>query len=112
MFLGTFPKELFLLISALRRPSCTINEWNNEIMMTQLYKHHLYKFTPSSTPWYEFLLNWKEQKCNIIELFSALKYIYPEGINSKKENFVLGKHYYVVLDALILRHSTRIYQRY
>ncbi|CAB4408850.1 unnamed protein product [Rhizophagus irregularis] len=66
------------LINILRTPSCTVNEWDNEIMMTQLYKHHLYKFTPAITPWYEFLLNWKEYKCSIIELYSALENIYPE----------------------------------
>ncbi|CAB4375749.1 unnamed protein product [Rhizophagus irregularis] len=38
------------LVNILRTPSCTINEWNNEIMMTQLYKQHLYKFTPASIP--------------------------------------------------------------
>jgi hypothetical protein len=72
------------IISNLRTPFCTINEWSNEILMSQLYKHHLYKFTPASTPWYEFLLNWKEQKCNVIELFSALEYIYPEEYQFKE----------------------------
>jgi hypothetical protein len=46
--------------------------------MSQLYKHHLYKFTPASIPWYEFLLDWKERECNIIELFSALECIWGE----------------------------------
>ncbi len=72
------------MINILRTPSCTINEWNNETIMTQLYKHHLYKFTPANTPWYEFLLDWKEQKCNTIELYSALKHIYPEGYQFKE----------------------------
>ena len=75
-------------------------------MMTQLYKHHLYKFTPTRPPWYEFLLNWKKKKCNIIELYSA--YIYPEGYHLKKENFVLGKHYYVELGVLTLCHLTKM----
>jgi hypothetical protein len=72
------------LINILRTPSCTINEWNNKITMSQLYKHHLYKFTPASIPWYEFLLDWKERECNIIELFSALECIYPEGYQFKE----------------------------
>ncbi|POG59535.1 hypothetical protein GLOIN_2v1884984, partial [Rhizophagus irregularis DAOM 181602=DAOM 197198] len=75
------------LVNILRTPSCTINEWNNEIMMTQLYKQHLYKFTPASIPWYEFLLNWKEYKCNIIELYSALENIYPEEYQFKEREF-------------------------
>jgi hypothetical protein len=37
-------------INIFQTSSYTINEWNNEIMMTQLYKCHLYKFTPASTP--------------------------------------------------------------
>ena len=59
---GINHKKTQNLINSLRAPACTINEWNNEIMITQLYKHHLYKFTPANIAWYEFLLlNWKEQ---------------------------------------------------
>ncbi|GBC02272.1 hypothetical protein RclHR1_04530014 [Rhizophagus clarus] len=42
------------------------------------------EFTPANTPWYEFLLNWKEHNCNIIKLYSALKNIYPEEYQFKK----------------------------
>ncbi|GBB93181.1 hypothetical protein RclHR1_21260002 [Rhizophagus clarus] len=41
-------------------------------------------FTPTNTLWYEFLLNWKEHNCNIIELYSALKNIYPEEYQFKE----------------------------
>ncbi|CAB4491079.1 unnamed protein product [Rhizophagus irregularis] len=47
----------------------------------------LYSFTPASIPWYEFLLNWKEYKCNIIELYSALENIYPEKYQFKEREF-------------------------
>ncbi|GES91499.1 hypothetical protein GLOIN_2v1884984 [Rhizophagus clarus] len=81
---GINHKKTQNLINILQTPSCTVNEWNNEIMMTQLYKHHLYKFTPANTPWYEFLLNWKEHNCNIIELYSVLKNIYSEEYQFKE----------------------------
>lgn len=75
------------LINSLRTPSCTINEWNDKIMMLQLYKHHLHKFTIADVSWYEFLLNWKKEQCNIIELYSTLESIYPEGYQFKEREF-------------------------
>ena len=60
-------------------------------MITQLYRYHLYKFTPVNIAWYEFLLNWKEQQYNIIELYSILIHIYPKEYQFKEREFHVWK---------------------
>ncbi|CAG8848192.1 37426_t:CDS:2, partial [Gigaspora margarita] len=49
------------LISKLRMASCASDEWNNEILLEQIFRYHLKKRTKSDINWIEFIYNWKNQ---------------------------------------------------
>ncbi|CAG8755335.1 15571_t:CDS:2, partial [Acaulospora morrowiae] len=59
---------------------CQVTEWNDlEIMKKFFYKHLYQNIATTNLSWYQFFVNWKTQKSNIIELTNALKKIYPSN---------------------------------
>jgi hypothetical protein len=60
----------------LRIPQCASNEWRNFKLMNKLYEYHLHRQT-SNIKWYNLFVRWDQNECNIIELNSELKSLYP-----------------------------------
>ncbi|CAG8456095.1 11584_t:CDS:2, partial [Scutellospora calospora] len=56
------------LIQAAQIPCCTLNEWNNKEIMTNIYNYHLKRHIMVNINWYQFFCNWLEQPNIIIEL--------------------------------------------
>ncbi|RIB18915.1 hypothetical protein C2G38_2036515 [Gigaspora rosea] len=65
------------LIQAAQIPYCTLNEWNNKEIITNIYNYHLKCCIIANINWYQFFCNKFEQPNTIIELRSALQLIYP-----------------------------------
>ncbi|CAB4410648.1 unnamed protein product [Rhizophagus irregularis] len=59
-------------------PQCASHEWDNFNLMKKLYEYHLRRRT-SSIEWYNLFAKWNQNECNIIELTSELKLLYPQG---------------------------------
>ncbi|CAG8715018.1 6656_t:CDS:2, partial [Racocetra persica] len=56
---------------------CTLANWDNRIIMEYLFDLHLKKAVSKfSEEWYQVFQNWKQQKNNIIELYTHLSKIY------------------------------------
>ena len=78
-------KELFGLedqvtlqkLSKLRIPQCAPHQWSNFKLMNKLYEYHLQHRTFAKIDWYKLFVRWNQNKCNIIELNSELKLLYP-----------------------------------
>ncbi|CAG8609867.1 6041_t:CDS:2, partial [Diversispora eburnea] len=64
------------LIRQLKVPSCTLEEWNDESILQEIFKYHFKKQMKSNINWMEFIRLWKNQKSEIIELQSSLKQLY------------------------------------
>jgi hypothetical protein len=78
----------------IRVPQCTSNEWSNFKLMKKLYDYHLQRQTIVNIEWYNLFVRWNhrtivniewynlfvrwnQDECNIIELSSELKKLYP-----------------------------------
>ncbi|CAB4492176.1 unnamed protein product [Rhizophagus irregularis] len=78
-------KELFGLedqitlqkLNKLRIPQCASHEWNNFKLMKKLYEYHLQRQTFAKIEWYKLFVRWDQNECNVIELNSELKLLYP-----------------------------------
>ncbi|CAB4410646.1 unnamed protein product [Rhizophagus irregularis] len=78
-------KELFGLedqitlqkLNKLRIPQCAPHEWNNFKLMKKLYEYHLQRQTFAKIEWYKLFVRWDQNECNVIELNSELKLLYP-----------------------------------
>ncbi|RHZ81289.1 hypothetical protein Glove_122g140 [Diversispora epigaea] len=57
-------------------PKCTLANWNNEMIMEKLYELHLKRNIRRSIEWRQIFQSWKQQKSNIIELYTHLNNIY------------------------------------
>ncbi|RHZ50879.1 hypothetical protein Glove_490g69 [Diversispora epigaea] len=69
-----------------RRVVCFYNEWDNYSKMEQIFKYNLQKRTSSQINWYSLFEEWKQNNCQIIELYSRLALLYPSNyIFSKRE---------------------------
>lgn len=56
---------------------CTITEWHNKTIMEHLFKLYLKKVASGSVEeWHQVFWNWRQQKSNIIELYSHISKIY------------------------------------
>ena len=55
---------------------CTLADWNNEIIMENLYELYLKRNIRRSVEWHQVFQNWIQQKSNIIELYTHLGKIY------------------------------------
>ena len=55
---------------------CTLADWNNEIIMENLYELYLKRNIRRSIEWRQVFQNWIQQKSNIIELYTHLSKIY------------------------------------
>ena len=64
------------LIQTIKIPSCSLNDWNNDVLMEKIFSYHLKRRTISNVDWCKFLSKWREQG-TIIELHSNLKQLYP-----------------------------------
>ncbi|MDW3630574.1 MAG: hypothetical protein QOK71_03975 [Nitrososphaeraceae archaeon] len=68
-----------------RTSSCTLNDWNNSELMEKIYEQCLKKrIATKNLDWFSFFQDYKSQKSNIIELFSALSQIYPKNYSITK----------------------------
>ncbi|RGB23972.1 hypothetical protein C1646_676728 [Rhizophagus diaphanus] len=56
---------------------CTSQEWSNFNLMKKLYEYHLQRRTSANVKWYNLFIRWNQSECNIIELSSELKELYP-----------------------------------
>ena len=74
------------LIQQHRIPKCTLDDWNNESILKQLFDYYVKRRTAANVNWEYFFTNWAESENPIIELKSALCAIYPKGHEfSKRE---------------------------
>ena len=64
------------LIGQLRIPLCKLEEWNDVLLLQQIFEYHLKKRTKSDINWLGFIENWKNQQSEIIELRTSLMQIY------------------------------------
>ena len=64
------------LISELQATSCTLEEWNDEAVLQQVFQYHLKKQTRSDINWIEFIRNWRDKESEIIELQTSLVQVY------------------------------------
>ena len=64
------------MIQAIKIPSCSLSDWNNDVLMEKVFSYHLKRRTISNVDWCKFLSKWREQG-TIIELHSNLKQLYP-----------------------------------
>jgi hypothetical protein len=74
------------LIGQLRIPSCKLEEWNDVLLLQQIFEYHLKKRTKSDVNWLDFIENWKNQQSEIIELRTSLMQVYGSEyqINSRE----------------------------
>ena len=73
---GIDNKYTQILIGQLRIPSCTLEEWNDILLLQQIFEYHLKKRTKSDINWLGFIKNWKNQQNEIIELRTSLMQVY------------------------------------
>ena len=64
------------LIQTIKIPSCSLSDWDNDVLMEKVFSYHLKRRTISNINWRKFLSKWREQE-TIIELHSSLKQLYP-----------------------------------
>ena len=64
------------LIQTINIPSCSLSDWDNDVLMEKVFSYHLKRQTISNINWRKFLSKWREQE-TIIELHSSLKQLYP-----------------------------------
>jgi hypothetical protein len=57
---------------------CAFHEWNDFNLMKKLYEYH-FRCQTSSIEWYNLFVKLNKNECNIIELISELKLLYPQG---------------------------------
>ena len=55
---------------------CTLADWNNEIIMENLYEMYLKRNIRRSVEWCQVFQNWIQQKSSIIEIYAHLSKIY------------------------------------
>ncbi|GBB91846.1 hypothetical protein RclHR1_19260002 [Rhizophagus clarus] len=67
------------LIQQYQIPKCTLNDWNNEYILEQLFDYYVKRRTLANANWKYFFTNWAESKNPIIEFEPALHAIYPKG---------------------------------
>jgi len=74
------------LINQLQIPSCTSKDWDDKIILQQIFEYHLKKRTKSNLNWMGFIENWKNQQSEIIELGTSLTQLYGSDyqINSRE----------------------------
>ena len=105
-FIGTTPNEVWLaskklkkfcgtqlfglehpltqeVLSKQRIPKCDETFWHNKNIMNHLYNYFLRRQTISNVQWHEFFIDWKNNPCTIIELYSSLTALYPPQYNFK-----------------------------
>ena len=83
---GIDNEYILALIGQLQIPSCTSEEWNDVLLLQQIFEYHLKKRTKSDINWLGFIENWKSQQSEIIELQTSLMQIYgPEYQISSRE---------------------------
>ncbi len=75
------------LIDAIKIPSCSLNDWNNDVLIEEIFSYHLKRRTNSYINWRDFLNKWWKQG-TIIELHSNLKQLYPTNyqLNERELN--------------------------
>ena len=64
------------LIQATKIPSCSLSDWDSDVLMEKVFSYHLKRRTISNVDCHKFLSKWQEQG-TIIELHSNLKQLYP-----------------------------------
>ncbi|CAB4416348.1 unnamed protein product [Rhizophagus irregularis] len=67
------------LIQKHRIPKCTPNDWNDEVILEQLFDYHVKRRTLADANWKYFFMSWAKSKNPIIEFEPALRAIYPKG---------------------------------
>jgi hypothetical protein len=60
-------------------PTCTPDDWDDLVLMAELFEYHPKRRTISRINWYKVFDVWKEQESDIFELYSNLKIIYPKS---------------------------------
>jgi len=113
-FIGTTPNEVWLaskklkkfrgtqlfglehpltqeVLSKQRIPKCDETFWHNKNIMNHLYNYFLRRQTISNVQWHEFFIDWKNNPCTIIELYSSLIALYPPQYNFKDHELRVWK---------------------
>ncbi|RIA80454.1 hypothetical protein C1645_838667 [Glomus cerebriforme] len=67
------------LIQQHQIPKYTLDDWNNEFIIEQLFDYYVKRRIIANVDWIYFFINWAKSKNLIIELESALYAIYPKG---------------------------------
>ncbi|RHZ62731.1 hypothetical protein Glove_335g14 [Diversispora epigaea] len=67
------------LIQQHKIPKCTLNDWNNEDILQQLFNYHVKRRTIANVDWKFFFKTWNESENPVIELELSLCTIYPSG---------------------------------
>ncbi|GES72774.1 hypothetical protein GLOIN_2v1767687 [Rhizophagus clarus] len=76
-------KELFGLENSkvqrmiLSTPSCTLEEWDDDDVMDEMYRHHLRRRIPTIINWQLLFKDWHSEASTIIELQTQFKRLYP-----------------------------------
>ncbi|CAG8516347.1 13125_t:CDS:2, partial [Dentiscutata heterogama] len=64
---------------------CTLTDWNNKTIMRHLFDLYLKKaVSKSAEEWYKIFQNWKQQKSNIIELYTHFSKVYGSNYEFRK----------------------------
>ncbi|CAG8644717.1 5494_t:CDS:2 [Cetraspora pellucida] len=59
--------------------NCTVADWDNEIIMNHLFELYLKKaVSKSNEEWHQVFQSWKQQKSNIIELYTHIRKTYGQ----------------------------------
>ncbi|PKK66291.1 hypothetical protein RhiirC2_784978 [Rhizophagus irregularis] len=67
------------LIQQHRIPKCTLDDWNNEYILENLFDYHVKRRTLANANWKYFFTNWAESENPIIDFELFLHAIYPKG---------------------------------
>ncbi|GES86464.1 hypothetical protein GLOIN_2v1767687 [Rhizophagus clarus] len=76
-------KELFGMENSkvqrmiLSTPSCTLEEWDDDDVMDEMYRHHLRQRIPTIINWQLLFKDWHSEASTIIELQTQFKRLYP-----------------------------------
>jgi hypothetical protein len=64
-------------LQKIRVPQCASHEWSNFKLMKKIFEYHLQRRISANIEWYKLFIEWNKNECNIIELNSELKLLYP-----------------------------------
>ncbi|RHZ51762.1 hypothetical protein Glove_470g6 [Diversispora epigaea] len=81
-FIGKTPNEQHKI------PKYTLNDWNNENILQQLFNYHVKRRTITSVDWKFFFKTWNESENPVIELELSLCAIYPSGYEFSERELV------------------------